>query len=59
MFSAALSHGKTKQKKIAKKLLDNSTIETIDNTFKKYSHRRVIPIVAGKKKYRRTKFMRN
>ena len=49
MFSAALSHGKTKQKKIAKKLLDNSTIETIDNTFKKYSHRSVLPIVAGRK----------
>ena len=49
MFNAALSHGTTKNKKIAKKLLDNSTIEAIDNTFKKYSERIVLPIVAGRK----------
>ena len=49
MFNAALSHGTTKNKKIAKKLLDNSTIEAIDKTFKKYSERIVLPIVAGRK----------
>ena len=48
MLNALLSHGKSNSYKIASTTLDDDTVKTVNDTFKNFKDRAIIPLVAGR-----------